>query len=152
MAQMELDNQMNETIQPNADDGVAVVYDGECPFCARYVSMLRLKAVAGKVELIDARSDDPLANWARNEFDLDNGMAVRLHGDWQLGSNAMNALAILTGPSSTMNRIHYAIFRHKRLSRFLYPMLRGGRNLILRILRRRKIADDFPNSGQNQSK
>ncbi len=130
--------------QASPGEGVAVVYDGDCPFCTRYVTMLRLKAVAGEVELVDARSDHPLARWARRRFDLDDGMAVRIHGAWHTGSDAVHALALLTGPSSTLNRLHYAVFRHRRSSAAIYPFLRAGRNLALRLIGRQKIGEAFP--------
>lgn len=125
-------------------DGVAVVYDGHCPFCTQYVKMLRLKAVSSEVELVDARSDHPLARWARRRFDLDDGMAVRIHGEWRVGSDAVHALALLTGPSSMLNRLHYEIFRHQRASAAIYPFLRAGRNLAIRLIGRRKIGEAFP--------
>jgi predicted DCC family thiol-disulfide oxidoreductase YuxK len=127
-----------------AAEGIAVVYDGDCPFCTQYVTMLRLKAVAGDVELVDARSDHDLAIWARRHFDLDDGMAVRIHGAWHTGSDAVHALALLTGPSSTLNRLHYAVFRHRRTSAAIYPFLRAGRNLALRLIGRQKIGEAFP--------
>lgn len=133
-----------EAAMPDMDAGnVVVVYDGECPFCASYVTMLRLREVAGNVDLVDARSDAPVAVWARGRFDLDEGMAVRLHGAWHTGGDAVQALALLTGPSNVLNRLHYAIFRHRGVSRFLYPGLRAGRNLALRLLGRKKISDSF---------
>lgn len=138
------DLERRSTSAPSPEgDGVAIVYDGECPFCTRYVSMLRLREVAGDVKLVDARSDDPIAVWARDQFDLDDGMAVRVHGVWRTGGDAVNALALLTGDSTTLNKIHYLIFKNQRVSAVVYPVLRGGRNLLLRMLGRRKIADDF---------
>ncbi|GAB5455393.1 MAG: DCC1-like thiol-disulfide oxidoreductase family protein [Henriciella sp.] len=143
MAKTEANSKTHAPFPDPDQDGVIVVYDGECPFCARYVSMLRLREVAGNVALIDARSNDPIAAWARHEFDLDEGMAVRMHDTWRLGGDAINALALLTGPSSFMNRVNYLVFKNKHLSRFVYPVLRMGRNLALRLLGRRRIVDDF---------
>lgn len=40
---------------------VEVVYDGECPFCASYVALLRLRERVGEVRLIDARRANRLS-------------------------------------------------------------------------------------------
>jgi len=144
MALQELADSIKQAEPAAERDHVAVVYDGDCPFCKRYVAMLRLREVAGSVDLIDARSDHELAVWARRRFDLDDGMAVRIHGVWRTGGDAVNALALLTGPSTALNKLHFYVFRNKRLSAVLYPVLRGGRNLALRLLGRRKISETFP--------
>ena len=36
-----------------------IFYDGQCPFCRRYVRLLELRSEIGDIALIDARSDDP---------------------------------------------------------------------------------------------
>ena len=41
-----------------------LLYDGECPFCTRYVHYTRLKDAAGAVRLIDAREAGPEADEA----------------------------------------------------------------------------------------
>ena len=34
-----------------------IIYDGECPFCSKYVRLIQLKKTIGYVELINARVD-----------------------------------------------------------------------------------------------
>ena len=54
-----------------------LVYDGECPFCSRYVRLLRLRAAVGAVELVDARTDHPMVSYLYDlGIDLDEGMAL----------------------------------------------------------------------------
>ena len=59
-----------------------IVYDGECPFCSQYVKMLRIRESVGTVRLIDARSSDETAIFARGKYDMDQGMAARIGGEW----------------------------------------------------------------------
>lgn len=116
-----------------------VVYDGECPFCSSYVRLYRLREVAGKVHLLDAREPHPVVEEVRAlGLDLDEGMAVKASGRFYHGAEAMQILAILGG-SGLFNRINRAVFRHPGLARALYPWLVRGRLLTLRLLGRRTL-------------
>lgn len=121
-------------------DGPIIIYDGECPFCAAYVRMTRLRDSAGPVRLIDARSDAPEVGEARAAgLDLDRGMVVKLDGRLYHGDAAMTALALLTTPSGGFNRLMRSLFRRPTLARVLYPPMVAGRNMTLRLLGRRPI-------------
>ncbi|MEM8541746.1 MAG: DCC1-like thiol-disulfide oxidoreductase family protein [Pseudomonadota bacterium] len=123
----------------NSQTDVAIVYDGECPFCSAYVGMLRLKETAGTVDLIDARSSAPDAEWAKANYDMDEGMAVRVGRDWYHGADCVHMLSMMTTPSRFFNRLNYWVFRSPTRTRILYPVMRSGRNLALRLLGRKKI-------------
>lgn len=128
--------------QHQTPDPIRIVYDGECPFCSAYVRMVRLRDAVGTVELIDARSDHPVAQEAKAMgLDLDEGMALKMAGEWLHGDAVMNRLAMLSSRSNTLNRLHAWVFRDPARARLLYPWLRAGRNAALRLLGRRKIAE-----------
>ena len=119
---------------------ITIVYDGECPFCSRYIGMLRLRDAVGPVQLIDARSRDPaVARLQRMGYDLNDGMVVEYAGRTHHGADGLNLLALLSTGSGTFNRINAAVFRSTTASKLLYPALRLGRNLTLRALGRRQI-------------
>jgi predicted DCC family thiol-disulfide oxidoreductase YuxK len=120
-------------------NGITIVYDGECPFCSQYVKMLRIRQAFGQVRLVDARSNDPEALEARGRFDMDDGMAARTGGRWYHGADCVNMLSLASGSSSFANRLMARIFSNPHRARVLYPFLRSGRNLALRILGREKI-------------
>ena len=121
-------------------DAVTIVYDGECPFCSRYISMLRLRDAAGPVRLIDARSGDPaVARFQRMGYDLNDGMVVEYAGRIHHGADGLTLLALLSTGAGGFNRFNAAVFRSAAASKLLYPALRLGRNLTLRALGRRKI-------------
>jgi predicted DCC family thiol-disulfide oxidoreductase YuxK len=123
-----------------AQSDLWIVYDGECPFCSSYVGLYRLREVAGKVHLLDARALHPLVDEVRAlGLDLDEGMAVKASGRIYHGAEAMQILAILGSGSGLFNRINRAVFRHPGLARALYPWLVRGRLLTLRLLRRQTI-------------
>jgi predicted DCC family thiol-disulfide oxidoreductase YuxK len=123
-----------------ASEAVTVVYDGECPFCTNYVKLLRLRDAIGPVRLVDARSNDPVVKRLLDAgYDLDEGMAM-VDGEtiWH-GQDCIHRLALMSTPSGAFNRINAAVFRSPHLSKAIYPMLRGGRNLTLRVMGRKKI-------------
>ncbi|MBR9865397.1 MAG: DUF393 domain-containing protein [Rhodobacteraceae bacterium] len=117
-----------------------IVYDGDCPFCARYVRFIRLKDTVGDVDLVDARSDDPAVGQVRaTGVNLNDGMAL-IDGDRiYFGDECIHRLALMSTPSGLFNRINAAVFRSPTLSRLLYPVLKTGRAITLRLLGRRPI-------------
>lgn len=123
-----------------SNEAITVVYDGECPFCANYLKLLRLRDAIGPVRLVDARSDDPVVKRLLDAgYDLDEGMAM-VDGEtiWH-GQDCIHRLALLSTPSGVFNRINAAVFRSPSASKVIYPVLRSGRNLTLRIMGRSRI-------------
>lgn len=117
-----------------------VVYDGECPFCSRYVEMQQLRTRCGGVELIDARTQPAMVReLAGLGIALDEGMAVRHAGAWHHGADAVHVLAGLAAPVTGAQRLHRWLFRSRAVTQALYPALRAGRNLTLRLLGRQPI-------------
>lgn len=131
------------TLPATPEPGLTVVYDGECPFCVAYVRMTRLRAAAGRVELVNARTPHPVVDEARAAgLDLDVGMVVKAGGQLYHGDAAMTLLAGLTTPSGLFNRVTAWAFRNPARARLIYPPMVAGRNLTLRILGRRKLSAD----------
>jgi predicted DCC family thiol-disulfide oxidoreductase YuxK len=123
----------------NAPDAT-IVYDGQCPFCSRYVQLVRLRRAVGSVKLVDAREGGPLVEELMAAgFDLDEGMVLKLGDRLYHGNECVHMLSLLSTPSDSFNKINRLIFRSRRASRLLYPVLRGGRNLVLAALGRTKI-------------
>lgn len=117
-----------------------IVYDGECPFCTRYVKLLRLREALGAVEIVDARSDHPIVAFLRDrKIDLDEGMALVQDGQISVGDECIHKIALLTTPSDSFNRLNAWIFRSATASRLLYPVLRFCRNTTLKVLGRNKL-------------
>ena len=140
-----MNNNFTQTSTPGTNPQVSIVYDGECPFCQQYTHLLRLRASAGEVKLVDARSGDPLVQEViQRGFDLDEGMIVTIADRFYHGADAMRVLALLSTRSGWFNRLNYFVFRSRSLAAFLYPLLRTCRNLALRVLRRKAINNGNP--------
>ncbi len=124
-------------------DGIIVIYDGDCPFCSQYVKMTRLRESVGTVQLLNAREPHPAVTRVIAEgFDLNDGMAAIYRGKIYHGHHCLNLVAGLTTTSGLFNRLNSVLFRNRRAAQVLYPWLRGGRNLTLRALGRSKIAQN----------
>jgi predicted DCC family thiol-disulfide oxidoreductase YuxK len=122
--------------------GLTIIYDGQCPFCSSYVSLLRLRDSVGRVELVDARSDDPrVAGVAAAGLDLDAGMVVLWGGRRFHGREAVHLLATLSAAGGIFNSLQRRMFGAPRRAALIYPMLAAGRRLFLRLTGRPTIAE-----------
>ncbi len=123
------------------EPGVTILYDGACPFCTRYAMLLRLRASAGPVALVDARSGDPrVAAALARGIDLDQGFLVMYGGRDYAGTEAAHLLALLAEDGAFFNRAVNLLLRTPPRARVFYPLLRAIRNLALRLRGRGKIA------------
>jgi predicted DCC family thiol-disulfide oxidoreductase YuxK len=117
--------------------GLVVIYDGQCPFCDAYVTMLRLRESVGEVSLIDARTDAALvAELARQGYPLNDGMAALLGGRIYFGADAVTLLSQLTTASGLMNVATAAVLKRPALARVCYPLMRSGRAAALKLMGR----------------
>lgn len=111
-----------------------LVYDGACPFCTRFATMVRLRAAVGAVELVDARTGGPVVERLRAQgIDLDRGNVFSYGGRDYVGPEAMRAIATLTGLGGGFGRLIAWMIGTPGRARLLYPLLRGLRNLMLRL-------------------
>ena len=123
-----------------------VFYDGQCPFCASWMRLARLRENVGRVELIDARLGDArVAELLAAGYDLDEGIVVRWKQQVHHGAEALNLLARMARPQGLFNRMQQRVFGSLPRSRAVYPWLRRGRKLVLRLLGRTPIAGQAVN-------
>ena len=106
---------------------IRIIYAGECPFCSRYVRLVRLKQNF-LVEPIDARSDPSFVNsYAEKGMDLDQGMVVDFGERSYHGADAMWLLSGLSSGAGIWNRLLAKIFGSHLRATLYYPVLRFGR-------------------------
>ena len=112
-----------------------IVYDGACPFCTAYVSLVRLRE-SMRVELLSARSaDERIDEFLALGYRLDDGVLVQIDGLIYVGADAMHQLAIISNQHGMLNQMQRFVFSRKWLAHLLYPLLRLGRRLVLLIRR-----------------
>jgi predicted DCC family thiol-disulfide oxidoreductase YuxK len=131
---------------PKAEPSL-IIYDGDCIFCANYVRLLRLRQSIGKVELLNARSDDPRVKdyWGQG-YDLNRGMLFVHAGRVYHGDEAINVLASLSSDSTVFNRVNGLVLSNARTARMVYPFLKFGRRVVLLLRGKRLLrhpVDDF---------
>ncbi len=119
---------------------IFLVYDKECPACNYYCTLVRIRESVGNLVLVDAREAGSLMEEiTAAEIDIDQGMVLIVGDRMYYGVDAIHALSIMGTRSGVFNRVSYWCFRSKAVSNVLYPILRAGRNLLLKILRKTKI-------------
>jgi len=124
-------------------EDLALIYDGECPVCTAYSCSVDVdERKASGIRRINARSDDALVKQAKEAgIDLDEGMIVLHEGKMYHGADALNVMARLAPNRGFGNRLNKLLFSNPAVSRISYPVLRAGRNMLLKILGRKKIRD-----------
>ena len=121
-------------------DPVSLIYDGECPFCSRFARYTRLKKTLSTMRLINAREGGPEVDQAvARGLVLDEGMVLVIGSAYYHGDACLNRLALMSSESDPINRLNAFLFRSPTISRLAYPILRSGRNLVLRLLGRSKM-------------
>jgi predicted DCC family thiol-disulfide oxidoreductase YuxK len=112
-------------------------YDGECPICTYAVYALRIRESVGQLQLVDARinKDHPLSHRiAQERLNLDEGMVIQFGGQLYHGADALHVMALLGSSHGWFNRVNALLFRSAMLTQLAYPLMRGGRNLLIRLL------------------
>ena len=128
----------------SATPKASLIYDGECPFCSRYVQLLRLRQHLD-LQLIDAdQHPDIYPRLLAEGMDLDKGMVLKIHEGLATqtyhGAACVEQLALLSSASDRFNRINSAVFRQSARSALIYQVLVTARNLLLWLLRRKPLA------------
>lgn len=72
-------------------------------------------------------------------LDLDDGMVVVHRGALYHGADALHLMATLAPKTGIRNRLNRIVFGKRPIARAAYPLLRAGRNTLLRLLGRKKI-------------
>jgi predicted DCC family thiol-disulfide oxidoreductase YuxK len=123
------------TADPGTDNKMVIVYDGECPFCRNYVRLMALKRTVGNVDLVNARTPAPaVRKLVEFNYDMNEGMAA-IYGDKiYYGSDAVVLISSMTSERGWAARLLAVLLRHPGRARFLYPFMKVGRRIALRIL------------------
>lgn len=118
----------------------SLLYDGECPVCQAYTQFIAFKAQVGPVELLNAREHQQLVDRLRERgCDINQGMLLWLNGNAYFADECLQIIAELSRTDDSLHRIVAWIFRSPIRARYLYPILRQGRFLLLKLLRRKPI-------------
>ncbi len=113
-----------------------LVYDGECPFCARYARLVDVRDAVGELVFVNARDGGPVVDEVRAlPWDLNQGMALKLNGRYRLGDEALHTLALLSQKKGAFGVLHRLVLGSRAVAWLAYPLLKLGRRLALRAKR-----------------
>ena len=119
---------------------ILLVYDKDCPACNAYSQLVRIRQSVGELQLVNAREDSVvMRELTARGLDIDQGMVLIMANSTYYGSDAIYMLSLLSSRSGIFNRLNYHLFKSRRVAKVLYPLLRGCRNVLLKLMRKRKI-------------
>ncbi len=119
---------------------IVLIYDKECPACNNYCQFVRIRESIGVLELVNARdTSDDMNSITAQGLDIDQGMVLKLDSQLYYGADAIHMLGLISSRSGVFNRFNYWLFKSKKRSHLLYPVLRFFRNLLLKVLNKTKI-------------
>ncbi|GJM09377.1 MAG: hypothetical protein DHS20C11_16530 [Lysobacteraceae bacterium] len=113
---------------------IFLVYDKQCPACDFYCNLVRIRDDIGELELVDARDDSAIMREITAlGLNIDEGMVLKVGSQIYYADEAIYMLSLLGGSSSFFNRFNHWLFSSPKTARWLYPVLKRGRNLLLKI-------------------
>jgi len=116
-----------------SDEAVYLVYDHDCPMCRTWCCSTFPQG-NGTVELVDARKEGALMDEITAAgLDIDQGMVLKAAGRLHYGPDAIREATRRFGRGGVVGRVNRLLFGGRRRAAALYPLLRGVRNLLLRI-------------------
>jgi predicted DCC family thiol-disulfide oxidoreductase YuxK len=116
------------------DETVTIVFDGECPACRMYFAIQQLQKDGLGVRMIDARADRAVVeSYSRRGINLDRDFVVEFRGRSYPGAEGIALLAGLGHRRSLLRKVNAALFGHPALAGLIYPVLRQGRILLMRM-------------------
>ncbi|MDX5406345.1 MAG: DUF393 domain-containing protein [Chromatiaceae bacterium] len=119
---------------------IILIYDKDCPACNAYCQLVRIRQSVGDLTLINAREGSAiLRELTAQGLDIDQGMVLKMGDKLYYGSDAIYMLSLLSSRSGLFNRLNYHLFKSRKVANWLYPVLRACRNMLLKLLRKRKI-------------
>jgi len=119
---------------------IILVYDHDCPVCHSYCRVVSIRKAAGNMTILNARDNPPIMDEInRLGIDMDQGFVLKIGEEFYHGADAIHSLALLSTRTGVFNRLNYRIFKSKTLSKFLYPILKTGRGILLILLGKPKL-------------
>jgi predicted DCC family thiol-disulfide oxidoreductase YuxK len=119
---------------------ILLVYDPQCPVCEAYCCAVQRRGSPAGLRLVDARAERAvMGEITRRGLDIDEGMVLVVDDTFYYGADAIHALAQLNRPGAGGGALNRWLFGSARRARLLYPWLRSGRNLLLKLLGRTRV-------------
>ncbi len=115
-------------------EGVWLVYDGECPLCRAGAGSFCLAPEEGALHRVDKRTGEshPLVQELRaKKINLNNGMVLKYRGQLYQGADALHLMSRLGSGNGWAARASRWLFRTRFTTRLCYPFLRLARRVLI---------------------
>ncbi len=116
-----------------------MIYDGDCPFCARYSKFVQLKKKV-QIELIDARqAQETILTLKKQGFDINHGM-ILIQNREKVFHGKFAALKVneLLGDLTFIQSLVLKITSFPALMNIIYPILNALRKSLLTLMGKNK--------------
>lgn len=111
-----------------------IIYDGDCPFCRRFYTMIQIRKMRPDIRLIDAREHPGIVTRLRADgIEINEEFILILDGVRYSGSAAFSKILELTNEKQNTP---IGVIARPGIARVLYPVLVKLRVLLLRIMGR----------------
>ena len=114
---------------------IKIYYDKECPFCNKYTKIININK-KHNLNILNARENkEEIENLRKKNFDINNGIIVQVE-DFILyqGVEAIKFLDRLEENKNLFKRFYSFIINRDIFKKFLYPIIKYIRVLILKIV------------------
>jgi len=119
--------------------GDFLLYDGQCPACNSFIAFSRLRETNPSLQVLDAREHPALVRDLRRDgYEINEGMIMRRDGRISMGAEVTEIIARSGEKHGVRHGVLWTI-GEAPWSRALYPVLREGRGLLLRLLGRSPV-------------
>ena len=114
---------------------IIFIYDGECPFCNHFAQLIELKTSLPNLKILDGRKNlSILTNLFKEGYDLNDGAILISENGILNGCNAVNFICSrIIEPNDSLLDVLRIIFKSKKRSKLLFPLLLIARRVLLSI-------------------
>ena len=114
---------------------IIFIFDGECPFCNHFAQLIELKTSLPNLKILDGRKNlSILTNLFKEGYDLNDGAILISENGILNGCNAVNFICSrIIEPNDSLLDVLRIIFKSKKRSKLLFPLLLIARRVLLSI-------------------
>tara|TARA_Y100001970_G_C14258583_1_gene877595 strand:+ start:13034 stop:13435 length:402 start_codon:yes stop_codon:yes gene_type:complete len=115
------------------DKKIKFIFDGDCPFCNYFGELLELRTKLNNLEILDGRKNLPLlTKLLKQGYDINNGAILIMDKQILSGANAISFICSkIDNPSMGLLKVISLIFKSKKRSSLIFPILVISRRIIL---------------------
>ncbi|MBP9721866.1 MAG: DUF393 domain-containing protein [Gammaproteobacteria bacterium] len=113
-----------------------LIYDGDCPFCTKFVEFMEIKKAMPELKLLNAREENSLVqDLYQAGYNINTGMVLIYQEQLYYKEECVHKLTKIIKKNNFFNKLINIFFNNIFIAKICYPILRAGRRLWLLIRR-----------------